>query len=123
MSPCSSTARSEMKIAYVPLDPVNEALAAKLATECRLDLEPLEPRDRRDAFDRFVLDWDCLPPRWRQDVVKELKSRPTPAAVALHSYHVDEAEAALLDLRGVKVFRHLSPELLLSLSKAGGQSA
>src|SRR6266404_3829573 len=112
-----------MKIAYVTIDPVNETLAAQLAAECRLDLESLEPRDRRDGFDRFVLDWDCLPPRWRQDVVKELKSRRTPAAVALHSYHLDEAEAALLGLRGVKVFRHLSPDLLLSLSQAGGQSA
>jgi hypothetical protein len=112
-----------MKIAYVTIDPVNEALAARLAAECRLDLEPLEPRDCRDGFDRFVLDWDFLPPQWRQDVLKELKSRPTPAVVALHSYHLDEAEAALLDLRGVKVFRYLSPELLLSLGKAGGQSA
>jgi hypothetical protein len=112
-----------MKIAYVTIDPVNEMLAAKLAAECRLDLEPLEPRDRRDGFDRFVLDWDSLPPTSRQDLLKELKARPTPAAVAAHSYHLDEDDLAAFGIRGVKVFRHLTHDTLLSLQPSAGHSA
>jgi hypothetical protein len=112
-----------MKIAYVTTDPVNETLAVKLAGECRLDLKPLEPRDRRDGFDYFVLDWDWLPATSRQDLLKELKARPTPCAIAAHSYHLDESELAGFGICGVKVFRQLTHDTLLSLHPSAGHSA
>lgn len=95
-------------MAYLSIDPVNAVLFEQLAGQGSREFMTLEPRDTVPAGTAVVLlDWDMLPPSWRQDAVKRLRCGANPLCVAVHSYHVPDRELQDLRQLGVVVYRTL----------------
>jgi hypothetical protein len=95
-------------IAYLSIDPANTELFEQLAEQRGREFMTLEPREGVPPRTAVVLlDWDLLPPTWRQDAVKRLRSGPAPLSVAVHSYHVPDRELEALRQLGVVVYRTL----------------
>jgi hypothetical protein len=98
-----------MLMAYVSLDPVNVELFLDLAEGGQHPVQALEPRNGLpEGTVKVLLDWDMLPAGWRQATVKELRTRPNPPTVAVHSYHVPDGDGEDLRRLGVAVYRTLA---------------
>jgi hypothetical protein len=113
-----------MIVAYVTTDEVNQAFAMQLAAECRVTLCPLAPQEAAQtaAFDAVVYDWDYLPLQRQQEILAELLSGPALYPVAVHSYNLDEDQAAALRKHEVAVYRCLQPEVFRLLRLSGFQT-
>ncbi len=115
-----------MRVAYLTVDEVNQDLAQRLAEDCGLVLYLLTPAEKspEGPFDAVLYDWDFLPERQRGEILGELRSGMTRCLIGLHSYNVDDEEAAGMENLGMVVSRRLEPELFLAIRRlAEGASA
>jgi len=102
---------------YLSTDPVNIAAAEELAAARGLDLDLLElaePRDmprieKQNAL--LIVDWDHIPPDYRDRVLDS----PALRVVAIHGYGVSDSVARFLPRRGILYFKRLGPELFRRL--------
>ena len=101
-----------MLAAYVTTDDVNSALAQQFAEECQTQIHDLRPGEMPSdlAFDAVVYDLDDLPAEHRCVIIAELLAAPSPRAVAVHSYTLDDREETGLSRNGVVVARRLEAE-------------
>jgi hypothetical protein len=108
-----------MLVAYFTTDEVNRSLALEMARQQGLTLLPVEPRDGPpDEVDALLFDWDYWPVPRREAALAELLAGAGRRPVALHSYHVEAAQAEGLRRRGVAVHRRLQPDVFRSLRQA-----
>ena len=109
-----------MRIAYLTTDEVNEQLAQQMAVACGVTLCPLAPKDAPPdgEYDAVLYDLDYLPVKNQLEVMAALLAGPLPHAVALHSYHLEDAHVDALRRNAVGVFRRLQPMVFRSLRLA-----
>jgi hypothetical protein len=110
--------RSAMtRIAYLTTDELNEAEAAQLADECRVEIHPLLLRDPppNGEFDAVLYDLDYLPVERRQVVLAELLAGPPHSRVGVHSFNLDEEQEEALRRNHVVVARRLDEALIRQL--------
>ena len=107
-----------MRVAYLTTDEVNEQLALQMAQECGVTLCPLAPKDAPPdgEYDALLYDWDYLPVEEQREVMAELLSGPSPHAVAMHSYHLEDGQVEALRRNAVAVFRRLQPSVFRATS-------
>jgi hypothetical protein len=106
--------RSPHPMHYLTVDQLNAATAEQLADDRGVSLEPAEPRDipqleKQNA--RIILDWDFIPPDYRDRVLASSTLR----VVAIHGFNVPDSVAAFLQRRGILSFKLLCPEMFRSL--------
>jgi hypothetical protein len=106
-----------MKIGYMTIDEVHGECAVAAGSQCRLDVQLLEPRDVGADLgcDRVLLDWDFLSPG-RRELLQRLLSATLPPAVAVHSYDLDEQD--WLRSQGLTVFARLDVDTIRALLPA-----
>jgi len=109
-----------MRLAYLTIDEVNEALALEMARACGVHLDPLAPKDPPPdgEYDAVLIDWDHWPLEVRDKLLTRLRAGPQGHAVAVHSYHLADDQAEVLRGRGVAVHGRLEPEVLRLLCEA-----
>ena len=113
-----------MRIAYLTLDEVNEHLATLMAGECGATLFRLMPRDPKPdgEFDAVLYDLDSLPPRQQQELLSMLLSSRPFRPVGVHSYRLEEDEAAALRRHGLVVSRRVETAVFQALCSPNGQA-
>jgi hypothetical protein len=113
-----------MQIAYLTTDEVNEHLATEMAARCGATLNPLSPVDvpAKRQYDAVLCDWDFLPRRQRQRMLRQLIRKECGYFVAVHSYNLNAQQARALRRRGVKVYRRLQPSIFARLTPSLNRS-
>jgi plasmid stability protein len=101
-----------VKIAYLSTDEVNQDLAARLAADCRVVLDPVLPRDPapNGEYDAVVYDLDSWPQPERGEVLSRL-ANDTHHAVAVHSYSLEDDQVEAFRGQGASVHRRLDAEI------------
>lgn len=110
-----------MSVAYMSHDEVNSVLADRMADRIGLDLIVLTLRDTEHAIaaDLLVLDLDHLPPECKSKLFLRVGRGELRSGVAVHSYHLTDAEASALRAAGVRVARRLTASVLVPPVPAG----
>jgi hypothetical protein len=111
-----------MQIAYLTLDEVNENLATFMVEESGATLFPLRPRDPKpdSEFDAVLYDLDSLPPPYKNELLSVLLSSPLLRPVGVHSYQLEDDEAAALRRCGLLVSRRIEPAVFQALCSQNG---
>jgi hypothetical protein len=106
-----------MRFAYLTLDVVNQALAARLAAAAGVCFSALTFRDAVPSGprDAVLYDLDFLPADFRERLLKELVAGPRRGPVAVHGYSLSPRVARALRRRGVVVARRLRAGLFRRL--------
>ncbi len=116
-----------MRIAYVTFDPVNQDLAEQMAAARGVELYSSSGMDHFPEleFHAVIYDLDYLFPEQRRAVLDQLLAGPPGRPVAVHSFNLEEREAAGLRRNGVAVFRSLEPSVLTAVlpKRRGGKAA
>jgi hypothetical protein len=88
-------------------DPVNEQYLRSWVEEHGRTLCPLSLRDAPPdgECNLLLIDWDSLDPDGREEYLTRLLAHPEDQRIALHSYHLADAET--LRRKGVAVFTRL----------------
>jgi hypothetical protein len=105
-------------IGYVTRDDVNAALAqqAVLPADVKVVNSDSEGGLPSAPLLGLVYDLDHLPPADRRRVVDQLSEAPPAQPVIVHSYDLDDEQAADLRLQGVEVCRHLDEGIFQRLA-------
>ena len=103
-----------MLFAYMTSDETNQDNALQMADDCDIVLCSLPPEKvvGNSDWDAVVYDWDYLPRRRQEELLRELLSGRHDAPVAVHGYNIDDEHVAGLRRRHVAVFRTFQPEIL-----------
>ncbi len=116
-----------MRIAYVTFDPVNQDLAEQMAAARGVELYPSSGLDHFPELESHavIYDLDYLFPEQRRAVLDQLLAGPSLRPVAVHSFNLEEREAADLRRNGVAVFRSLKPSVFTAVcsKRRGGKAA
>jgi hypothetical protein len=109
-----------MRIAYWTIDEVNLSLARDLAGvhDATTDQVTWKDRDSSRDADAVLYDLDALAATMRDDIVSCLVLSPLLLPVAVHSYHLEDAQIELLAARGIAVYRRLEAEVFGNLRAA-----
>lgn len=106
-------------IAYLTHDEVNAHVAARLARRLRAELTVLPAKDADQlAAHVLLVDLDNLPREWRANLLAHAAHGPLPDGLAVHSYHLSDAEWRTLTAAGVRVTRRLNSALLACVANS-----
>jgi hypothetical protein len=109
-----------MRIAYLSTDEVNRDLAAQWAGERNITLDVLdsEPIRADVPFDAILCDLDYLPAERREEILAGLLAGAASCPAAVHSYNLEDDQAADLREHGVLVVRRLTESLFDRVCRA-----
>lgn len=108
-----------MRLAYLTIDEVNQALALDFSSELDVTLTILAPKEGPPdrAYDAVLCDWDSLPTEVRADFFTMSAWDALPRAVAVHGYSLTAEESIELLNRGVLIYRRLTPRVIMVLNR------
>jgi len=100
------------QVICVTHDEVNQFWLQQQADERGVPLVLLTLRDLVPGGEHaaVLLDWDSLDPERREALLSRLLMRPGSTRIGLHSYSLNEQDAADLRRKGVAVLERLDPE-------------
>jgi hypothetical protein len=109
-----------MRIAYMTIDEVNQALAAHLVAECSAVVCTLLPKHPSPAgpFDAVIYDLDGMPSDERSALLEHLGRGTPDHPTAVHGYDLTVEQTGALIRNGVAAARRLHTGLLRSLLSA-----
>ena len=108
-----------MRIAYVAIDEVNQALADRMAAKCGAIICHLRPGEVHPdgQFDAVLYNLDDVPRDQQPAFLEGLCLGAPDCPSAVHGYAIADEQAQALGRQGVAVAQRLHPALLRSLCR------
>jgi hypothetical protein len=113
-----------MRIAYVSIDEVNQALAARIAAEFGAVVCRVAPKDPAPdgLFDAVLYNIDDVPRDQRSELVERLRRGELDHPTAVHGYDITDEQASSLRQAGVAAAHRLDTGLFYDLLEAARRS-